>query len=298
MSSRDPYYKRCGCRGEDGKLLGTRCPKLRRADGTLNPRHGTWYFRLELPPGPGGKRRAPLRQGGYATRDDAEGAREQAKARLRLGGDPSARDKTGPYLQAWLDGRRKLKTTTRRRYQSSIDLYLAPLLGHISLDQLRPEDVTGMFATIREWNAALARGEPVRKHQHHVGPTTMQRIRATLRVALNAAGPARVPYNPAKGLEMDSEPQQRPKAWTPERTAAFWIGLDQYMAEHPRADRFKQWRKLSPRPGDGVDPRAGRPVSRLHPGRPAGGHARGDRSDRYAPRRGVRAALDRGHPRR
>jgi hypothetical protein len=27
-------YKRCGCRGEDGKQLGARCPKLRRKDGT------------------------------------------------------------------------------------------------------------------------------------------------------------------------------------------------------------------------------------------------------------------------
>ncbi len=39
-------YKRCGCIGEGGKQLATRCPKLRRKDGTWNPRHGTWYFQV------------------------------------------------------------------------------------------------------------------------------------------------------------------------------------------------------------------------------------------------------------
>jgi len=29
-------YRRCACRGDDGKQLGTRCPKL------TNARHGTW----------------------------------------------------------------------------------------------------------------------------------------------------------------------------------------------------------------------------------------------------------------
>jgi integrase len=224
------------------------CPKLHRSDGSYNPRHGTWYYRLELPPGPGGKRRSPLRVGGFATRDDAEAARDEAKAKLGAGGDPANKDKTGPYLQAWLAGRRKIKQTTRARYETVTRLYLDPLLGHIPLDKLRPEDVAGMFNTIREWNEAFARGEPVRKHQHYVGPATMQRIRAVLRAALNAAGPARVPNNPARGLEMDPEPKQRPRVWTPERTEAFWAKLQDHLAEHPKTDGLKAWRAAWRRP--------------------------------------------------
>jgi integrase len=35
----------------------------------------------------------------------------------------------------------------------------------------------------------------------------------------------------------------------PERVTVFWTRLDQYMAEHPAADRFKRWRLMSLRPG-------------------------------------------------
>ncbi|EFC84074.1 hypothetical protein [Parafrankia sp. EUN1f] len=35
--------KRCGCRGEDDKQLGTHCPKLKRAG------HGKWSYRLRVP---------------------------------------------------------------------------------------------------------------------------------------------------------------------------------------------------------------------------------------------------------
>jgi hypothetical protein len=42
-------YKRCRCREGDGRELGTKCPSLRRKDGAWNPRHGSWYFRVEIP---------------------------------------------------------------------------------------------------------------------------------------------------------------------------------------------------------------------------------------------------------
>jgi integrase len=61
-------YKRCKCRGEDGKELGARCPKLRRRDGSWNPKHGTYYGKTIIPVPPGEKR-ADLRAGGFATQD-------------------------------------------------------------------------------------------------------------------------------------------------------------------------------------------------------------------------------------
>ncbi|MBB6551271.1 hypothetical protein HD593_006066 [Nonomuraea rubra] len=58
-------YKRCKCR-QDGRELGARCPKLRRANGSWNPHHGTWHGKEEVPAGPDGKR-IYLRLGGFAT---------------------------------------------------------------------------------------------------------------------------------------------------------------------------------------------------------------------------------------
>jgi hypothetical protein len=62
-----------GCRDpETERLLGRRCPKLRRANGQWSPHHGTWSYQLELPPKADGKRRNPLRRSGFTSQDAAE----------------------------------------------------------------------------------------------------------------------------------------------------------------------------------------------------------------------------------
>jgi integrase len=251
---KDPVYKRCKCKDDDGKELGQGCPRLRRADGSWNPRHGTWYFALELPPAPGGKRRPRMRRGGFDTRDGAEAALDDAKNKIRKGGDPSIRIKTGPFLQQWLDGRIDLKPTTRRTYGMAIGTYLVPLLGHIELDALSADDITEAFATIRGWNEELAAGRPVRKHQRHVGPEAMQRIRAVIRDALNdAVDNGELSYNPAmrKRVRMEAPRRWKPLAWTPAREAAFWRNYERELALYPatRGDRpYLAWRQMSLRP--------------------------------------------------
>src|SRR5690606_13329439 len=124
--------------------LGSKCPKLRRKDQSWNPRHGTWYFRLELDAGPGGKRRT-IRRGGYASQDDALDALDEAKAKSARGVDPAARVTVGQYLDGWLAGSRGLSRSTRRRYEGHIRNYFKPHLGHIDLDQLRVAHLTEMF---------------------------------------------------------------------------------------------------------------------------------------------------------
>jgi Phage integrase, N-terminal SAM-like domain len=218
----DPAYKRCKCRGDDGRELGANCPKLHRADGSWNPRHGTWYYALELLAGPGGKRRQ-MRRGGFSSRDDALEARKVATGKLTMGADPAARVKLGPFLAEWLAGRPDLKGTTRRNYSLIIGTYLDPILGHVLLDDFRPAHVTEMVATIEGWNAELAAGRPVRKYQRFVGPASMQRIRACLRAAVNdAVDRGLIAYNPAARVRMAPEKKRRPVVWSSERAAAFW----------------------------------------------------------------------------
>lgn len=83
-------YKRCKCRGVNGKKLASRCPQLRHEGGTWNPRHGAWYFYLELDVGPGGKR-CRIRRGGFTMQEGAENALEDALCRALRGLDPGVR---------------------------------------------------------------------------------------------------------------------------------------------------------------------------------------------------------------
>jgi integrase len=69
VKSPEPY-RRCKCRDEHGRELGTACPRLRRRDGSWNPSHGTVYGQLELPAAPDG-RRVTARFGGWRTEGDA-----------------------------------------------------------------------------------------------------------------------------------------------------------------------------------------------------------------------------------
>jgi hypothetical protein len=61
MSGQGDVYRRCGCVDSvNGRQFGGRCPRLG------GRRHGSWYFRLDLPAGHGGRRR--IRRGGYPSR--------------------------------------------------------------------------------------------------------------------------------------------------------------------------------------------------------------------------------------
>lgn len=249
----EPVYKRCKCRDADGKDIGATCPDLKRADESWNPRHGTWYFALELPPGPGGKRRPRMRRGGFKTKDEAAGAREKARDTIRKGADPSIRVKTGDYLIGWLENRPDIKASTRHGYAVNIGTYLVPLLGHLYLGSLTRDDIAGAFQEIRRWNGELAAGRPVRKSQRHVGPAAMLRIRATLRVALaDALDAGLVASNPASQVRMEKESKRKPMVWTAERVKAFWRQYEQQVTGERAAGRepktFKIWRDMKLRP--------------------------------------------------
>lgn len=76
--AKTPVFKRCGCRetvtnaaGETVKRrLGARCPKLRRTDGSWNPKHGSWHFQVEIAMG-GGLPEQHLTRGGLPNEDEA-----------------------------------------------------------------------------------------------------------------------------------------------------------------------------------------------------------------------------------
>ena len=193
-------YKRCGCTEVvDGKRrqLGHRCPQLRRKDGTLNPRHGTWTLSTSVR-GTGGKRQQVVR-GGFASEKEARRELERVSDKARRGVSVN-RITMQQYLSGWLAGKSDIRPSTLRAYTAHASKYLLPQLGHLLLDDLRVAHVAEMLAKV------------------HASDATRQRVRATLRSALSdAVREGLVMVNVATLVKLPAG--RRPKAlvWTPER---------------------------------------------------------------------------------
>jgi hypothetical protein len=115
VADKPTYFKRCSCRGTDGKQLGRNCPKLRRSNGTWSNHHGTWYYQLELPATLDGTRRNPLRRGGFSTHEDAESELNQARELLEIADDEDkyARNKIADAILAHVRDQRTLPDPDR-----------------------------------------------------------------------------------------------------------------------------------------------------------------------------------------
>jgi integrase len=202
LSGRGSLYKRCGCADpQTGRQLGNRCP------GLTGPRHGSWYLRFELP-GLDGRRRR-IRRGGYPSRKAAIAV----LALLRAPGQSERGERiltVGDWLECWLASRTSPAASTLRSYAGHVRLYLAPCLGQVLLAELSAAHVQAMFTAIIRQHQAL--GSPVTA-------ATLNRIRATLRAALNAAvRRGLIVDNPASRAELPRARRPRAVVWTPART--------------------------------------------------------------------------------
>jgi integrase len=153
---------------------------------------------------------------------------DEVRRRLRAGIPLDRLPTVAQWLAEWLGGRRKIRPNTYRSYDSHIRLYLAPHLGHHRLDRLRVGHLDAMFNAIEDHNQAIVQArashDPTLRAsvngQRVVGAASKQRIRATLRAALNEAIRRQlITVNVASFVELSSG--RRPKAlvWTPERVA-------------------------------------------------------------------------------
>ncbi|MEU6098017.1 tyrosine-type recombinase/integrase [Streptomyces sp. NPDC047079] len=159
------------------------------------------------------------------------------------------------WLDTWIASKRT-KATTTDSYASHIRVHLKPGLGHLRLDKLTVAHVQEFFDAIDDTNETVTAENQARREQEArakwgrnsrppaaesarlavereklaamppyrliTGPATKQRIRATLRTALNAAIRRQlITFNPAQWVELDSG--KRPKAvlWT-EQHVAHW----------------------------------------------------------------------------
>lgn len=178
---------------------------------------------------------------------------ELTEVQRRLGGGvPLDNAMTvGEWLDTWIESK-KTKRRTTNGYRSHIRVHLKPGLGQYRLDRLSVAHVQDFFDAIDEQNEAITAQNAARKEQEArcrwrpgtkggrpsrevserlaaereklaamppygliTGAATKQRIRATLRAALNGAIRRQlITFNPAQWVELDSG--KRPKAvlWT------------------------------------------------------------------------------------
>jgi integrase len=216
-------YKRCPCgalRDDAGRRIN--CGK----------RHGSWYYVHELPPDAAGTRRQASK-GGFATERDARAALNELLSQLDRGTYVEPTKQTvGEYLEQWLDGKGRLRASTRRSYREHIELYLRPGLGHRRLSDLREVDIERLYRAMRQ----LGTAEPERSYEldrllraRTAAPLTrpltaarIRRVHATLMSALGSAVKRKmIGHNPATHVELAVG--RRPKAvvWTDDRVAAW-----------------------------------------------------------------------------
>lgn len=202
-------FKRCGCTEVvDGKRkqLGARCPKLRRSDGTWNPRHGSWSFQL-----------ARTTRGGYDTQAEAQAALDAARDRIRRGVSMHE-TRVDEYLTEWLRSKLDIRRSTLRGYRIHIESHWIPGLGHLNLSQLRAGHIADVLAEVPGSDA------------------NRQRVRATLRSALgDAVRQGLVLVNAASLVKLPSGRRPKAQVWTDDRVQR-WRDANEALERARRAE--------------------------------------------------------------
>jgi integrase len=227
-------YKRCSCVDpETGRQVGTRCLKL------TSPRHGRWYFTLDIRDETTGRRRQ-IRRGGFLSQREATAAKEQLQQELADSAGRSAPSLTvGAWLEQWVSGRVRLRQGTAVSYHQHLRLYLKPALGAIPLSQLRTTDIENLYRAMRNLGrddkpserlqARLIEARHVdrRESARPLSAASILRVHSTLRAALNAAVRRRlIPHNVASYVELESGRRPPARVWTPEQLGRFLDHLE------------------------------------------------------------------------
>lgn len=228
-------YKRCKCRGVDGRELGSRCPDLRRADGSYNPKHGTWYARLEADPDPDTGRRRMPRRGGFRTKDDAASWLDDIKDKMARGVDVTRRVTVADYLPGWLSGKADIAPSTRKDYSQHVRALWVPQLGRLEMSAVRRSHVEDALATLS------------------VSDATRQRYRATLRAAFaDAMRDGLVTVNVAALARLAAGKRPKARVWTDARMVAWEVEYELRRASARagggRVNEFQLWHDMSARP--------------------------------------------------
>src|SRR5262249_18977467 len=124
------------------------CPRLGERG------HGSWSFHCSVTTMFGGRER--VRRGGFATRREAEAARDGLLERSRAK-RTTATWTTGRWLRYWLSTRTSIRPSTLRSYTEHVERHLVPYLGGIRLGELTGRHVAAMFAELASTDTRYGR---------------------------------------------------------------------------------------------------------------------------------------------
>lgn len=187
-------------------------------DGIIK-RGRTWSYVVREPDPATGKTK-PRWVGGFATRREAQTARDAARHSLNRGTYVAQQELTvTTYLKDWLESHaNQVKPSTLRSYHEKVDLYLTPAIGSQRLQALSPSRLTVVW---REMHASGGRGG------RPVSVRTVEFARAVLRRAMNDAVIDRlIEVNPVQGSKLpkrDGKPQHQ--TWTAEQLNTFLMSV-------------------------------------------------------------------------
>ncbi|MDQ1128276.1 site-specific integrase [Microbacterium sp. SORGH_AS_0888] len=202
--ARDGIGRRCYCRDDEGKALGSRCTKLGGS------RHGVWEFRVSAGSDPATGKRRMVKRSGFATKAEAEAARDEVVRKLRRGVLRFEVPTLAEHMTTWLaraERTEELKATTLREYRRYADDYVVPELGAMKLDTIRR-------AHVAQWVDHMAEAGR--------GSVAIRRAHATLRSGLAAAVQLDlIETNPAASVKLPKVTTRRVEPWTLEEAGRF-----------------------------------------------------------------------------
>lgn len=133
----------------------------------------------------------------------------------RRGHSPATDETVGEYLDEWLRGKRKIRASTHRLYESHVRVHLRPALGDFGMMELRERHVQSFVDGLT------------------VSPGTVKLILGTLRAALRTAEDKHLIHdNPAKHVEAPEVRRPPVEALTPKDALAIIDAVTGTWIEH------------------------------------------------------------------
>ncbi|WP_324189175.1 tyrosine-type recombinase/integrase [Nocardia otitidiscaviarum] len=165
-------------------------PRRAKGEGGLFKRaDGMWVGRVDLPPGPDGKRRRskPVYS---ADRGEAVVKLQKVKEEIEKGFDQvDKRVTVEAWLTRWIEeiAKPRMRPQPWKSYRSMVNNQIIPALGSRPLANLKPEHIRHLHRHILESTYTRRDKETGEKVEHHYTTRTVEAAHNVLSVALNDA---------------------------------------------------------------------------------------------------------------
>ena len=186
-----------------------------------NPTNGTWWFIVDLAPGPDGRRRQAKRRG-FKTKGEAQAELDELRVKSRQGTYVApARQTVKQFLRDdWLPAvRRQLAESTWESYERNVRHHIEPRIGHVQLASLDGAMLNRLYADL------LTSGRVRGTQSPGLKPRTVRYAHTIVHAAMkDAVRWRRLPVNPADQATPPSAASAKPpemKVWTGPQLARF-----------------------------------------------------------------------------